>query len=207
MIIASVSLAALILLSALFLTMACKGTYNFFVKHPADPYELGEAVIRQNYACLIDYTLSPAAERLELIGLPMSEGGRQHFREVRAIFQYGWIALAVSFLLSVLFGGISLRYYRTTVFLKSGGRLAAAFPLVLALPAALAFDRLFIFLHKLLFSNDLWIFDPATDPIICYLPEELFFKNLILILLWMLFLVGLTSLLRFFLRRKFKTLS
>ena len=36
-------------------------------------------------------------------------------------------------------------------------------------------ERFFIGFHKLMFSNDYWLFDPARDPVILILPDEFFF--------------------------------
>ena len=40
------------------------------------------------------------------------------------------------------------------------------------LPIVINFEKSFVIFHKLLFSNDYWVFDPEKDPIILMLPEE-----------------------------------
>ena len=43
-----------------------------------------------------------------------------------------------------------------------------------ALWAALDFDGAFVFFHRLLFDNDLWLLDPETDLLIRLCPEQMF---------------------------------
>ena len=43
-----------------------------------------------------------------------------------------------------------------------------------ALWAAVDFNSLFVLLHRLLFSNELWLMDPQTDLIILLMPESFF---------------------------------
>lgn len=40
--------------------------------------------------------------------------------------------------------------------------------------AALSFDAAFTFFHRILFTNDLWLLDPATDLLIRMCPQEMF---------------------------------
>ena len=54
----------------------------------------------------------------------------------------------------------------------SGIILAAA--LVIGILAAVDFNACFIVFHKLFFSNDLWILDPAEDLVINILVEPFF---------------------------------
>lgn len=57
----------------------------------------------------------------------------------------------------------------------------------LGLWAALSFDSLFILFHRLLFSNDLWLLDPAEDLLIGLMPTPFFvfyFRHMLLALSW-----------------------
>ena len=58
--------------------------------------------------------------------------------------------------------------------LRLGG---AAFVAALGAFAALAWDRFFVLFHELSFGNDLWLFDPAVDPVINVLPDQFFFHE------------------------------
>lgn len=62
-------------------------------------------------------------------------------------------------------------------------RCAWLSPLLLLIPlglfalfAALHFDRAFTLFHKILFQNDLWLLDPATDLLIRVCPESMFMR-------------------------------
>ena len=57
-------------------------------------------------------------------------------------------------------------------FLLHGSIVTIIFPIALVLPIAINFEKSFVLFHKLLFSNDYWMFDIETDPIILMLPEE-----------------------------------
>ena len=57
-----------------------------------------------------------------------------------------------------------------------GFGLFAGFALFLAVWAALDFDGWFIALHRLAFTNDLWLLDPANSMLIRMLPTAFFMK-------------------------------
>jgi integral membrane protein (TIGR01906 family) len=52
--------------------------------------------------------------------------------------------------------------------------IGAVVPIGLTALLAMNFDRFFIVFHEMLFRNQDWLFDPATDPIINVLPEGFF---------------------------------
>ena len=49
-----------------------------------------------------------------------------------------------------------------------------AFVALLALLAAMDFDRLFILFHQIAFTNNLWLLNPQTDLLIRLMPTQLF---------------------------------
>lgn len=55
-----------------------------------------------------------------------------------------------------------------------GAALGASAALLCLLFLTSGFDRMFILFHKLLFTNDLWLMDPATDAMIRMFPSEFF---------------------------------
>ena len=58
-----------------------------------------------------------------------------------------------------------------------GGLRAGCLFLLIALLAALNFDRAFTVFHSIFFpGKDNWLFDPVADPVILILPEA-FFRN------------------------------
>ena len=62
------------------------------------------------------------------------------------------------------------------------GLLLTGIPVVIGIYALIDWEKLFVSFHKLFFSNDYWLFDPATDPVILILPDGFFFQCLAVIL-------------------------
>ena len=62
------------------------------------------------------------------------------------------------------------------------GLLLTGIPVLIGLAALTDWERLFVSFHKVFFSNDYWLFDPATDPVILILPDGFFFQCLAVIL-------------------------
>ena len=58
------------------------------------------------------------------------------------------------------------------------------FPLAIGIIAWLiGFDQFFVAFHEVLFCDNSWLFDPATDPIISVLPEQFFMHTFLIFLL------------------------
>ena len=115
--------------------------------------------------------------------LPFSAEGASHFADVRGLFLLVmWVFVAAAGLL--LTGAVVCRLRRQRL-PRLGGRtpgfwaacgLGGLF-LLIALLAALNFDRAFTVFHSIFFpGKDNWLFDPVTDPVILILPEA-FFRN------------------------------
>ena len=109
----------------------------------------------------------------------------------------GWICFGAGLVLL----GI-LIYMKTDwkmLFLRAYSMALGVWAIVLAflgIAFSIDFTRCFTIFHKIFFTNDLWIFDPATDYMIRMLPEGFFFDMVIriivtfivaLVLLWGLF--------------------
>ncbi|MES9702726.1 TIGR01906 family membrane protein, partial [Bacillus toyonensis] len=129
--------------------------------------------IKRNYDVLITY-LSPFYDgALHLPTLDMSTNGRIHFVDVKNIIvkiQYVMYAT----IMIVVIGGVYLLKRKNEKFLLHGSIVTIIFPIALVLPIAINFEKSFVLFHKLLFSNDYWMFDIESDPIILMLPEEFF---------------------------------
>ena len=54
-------------------------------------------------------------------------------------------------------------------------------PLAAGLAIAANWDRAFVLFHQVVFRNDLWIFDPAEDPVITILPDTFFLHCAVMI--------------------------
>ncbi|MDY3918487.1 MAG: TIGR01906 family membrane protein [Candidatus Limivivens sp.] len=165
---------------------ACFLYYQDLDKLSADS-GLSVSEIRSNYDALIDYNSFLNQEELVFPTLPMSEEGRIHFAEVKRIFvflQYCCIISGIFFL-----AGSILSFRRKQYgFLFTTWMVGTTFPILVGLLAAGNWDWFFVTFHKLLFRNDYWLFNPATDPIIDLLPDSYFFRCLLVIVLLMIVL-------------------
>ena len=141
--------------------------------------------IKRNYDVLITY-LSPFYDgALHLPTLDMSTNGRIHFVDVKNILVKIQYVMYATIIIAIV-GGMYLLKKKNEKFLLHGSILTIIFPIALMLPIAINFEKSFVIFHKLLFSNDYWVFDPEKDPIILMLPEEFFFFSSCAILLFIL---------------------
>ena len=151
--------------------------------HIGEAYGIPEEICRINYDVLIDYNLAWGPDTLEFPDFGMSEGGRIHFEEVKVIFVACQYMAAAGLLLFI--GRIWWQRYRgDRDFRWLRWTMWAALALVAAVGGLIAinWDLAFVLMHKLLFNNDLWLFDWRTDPIILILPDDFFMHCGILIL-------------------------
>ena len=187
-VLASVAVGVAILGTSVTVVLAARFSYPWFSAGRYNSHQLTMAQMQANYDRIIEYSLFPWVRELHLETLPMSDAGAQHFAEAKDIFQLfvqgGLLALVVA----VVLGSWLWRRHRSTGFLTAGAIIALASPLMLAVPLAIDFDRAFVVFHEIAFDNELWIFDPRTDPIIDYLPEALFMRNAFAILVVMIVL-------------------
>ena len=147
---------------------------------------LSKEAILENYDAVISFLSPFSREPFSMPGLAASAGGINHFNDVKAIvnglYAAGLTALAGIALLAVLCKN------------RIGKRcLLAASITSFALPAAagggiaLDFDGFFVLFHKLFFTNDDWLFDYVTDPVINILPARYFMHcGIIIAAFWVL---------------------
>lgn len=162
--------------------LAATFTYRWFSAGKINSYQLTAAEMQANYDRVINYSLFPWIRELNFDTLPMSAAGRQHFAEAKDIFQIFVQTGLICLLIALIVGGWVWHRQRSAGFLSAGAIAALVIPLILAIPLAIDFDRAFVVFHQIAFDNELWIFDPNTDPIINYLPEALFMRNAFAIL-------------------------
>ena len=162
--------------------------------------------IRNNYDKLIGYLMLWNRQSLILPDFRMSESGRIHFADCKKIFDLVQILFLLSGVM-LLARGMILKSRKETLWHVSGeigfkegmqrihgrplyssrclfitGFLLTGIPAAIGLFALLDWEKLFVSFHKLFFSNDYWLFDPATDPVILILPDGFFFQCLAVIL-------------------------
>jgi len=173
--------AVLVISASVTFTLNDRGAYKRFLEKSDLPVTTGvsEEEILANYNALIDYNSVFFRGPLVFPTFAMSDEGRIHFEEVKAIFSGFQIALIISVILTAHLGFFLFRKRRYG-FMLLGGILTLAIPAaVVGLIAAAGWDRFFVLFHKLFFNNDFWIFDAATDPVILILPDDFFLNCLI----------------------------
>lgn len=186
-IIFSVCLGIFLIVGAVKLTVAFKELYYFDIGNLNIPQvsDLSEEEIKLNYDYLIEYNLSKKVDDFEMPTIKSSPEGKIHFEEVRDIFQNLNKISVACFIISII--GILINIKNKEIqFLKTTSKALISIPVILALPIIIDFDSSFIIFHKLMFSNDYWIFDPNLDPVINMLPQEFFFHAGLMILLLIL---------------------
>lgn len=159
-----------------------------------DYTDVSRSVLLDNFGQLMNFLNNPFNQTLALPDFPMSVSGAQHFYDVKNLFLLDYGVLLVTIIPAILL-------VRRLVKTKSLWKLIRPFqlgmivPLVLGLVMAMGFDTFFVRFHEILFSNDDWLFNPATDPIINVLPEEFFMHSFILffVVLELLFLAGILA--------------
>lgn len=179
----SVILTLTMISLAVVLTLACKPLFYLDIQALHLPERTGysEQEIRENYDTLIDYNLSFGDELLELPTLAMSESGRIHFEEVKAIFNL-FKYMAIFGALASAAGILWQCRKQCYGFLKLTAILSVALPVVIGAAVALNWDWAFVTFHHIAFNNDYWLFDPATDPVIDILPDAFFLHCAVMIL-------------------------
>ena len=187
-VLASVAVGVAILGTSVTVVLAARFSYPWFSAGRYNSHQLTMAQMQANYDRIIEYSLFPWVRELHLETLPMSDAGAQHFAEAKDIFQIFVQGGLLGLLVALVLGIVVRRRYRSAGFLTAGGIIALATPALLAIPLAINFERAFDVFHEIAFDNDLWIFDPAVDPIINYLPEALFMRNAFAILVVMIVL-------------------
>ena len=176
------------------LTVMFRPIYYWDIQHLAigQRYNIPEEICRLNYDVLIDYNLAWGPDVLEFPNFKMSESGRIHFEEVKVIFvacQYMALAGLIGFIGRIAWqnrqGDKDFRWLRWT------GWVALALVAAVGGLIAVNWDLAFVLMHKLLFNNDLWIFDWRTDPIILILPDEFFMHcGIMIMVLVVVFVIG-----------------
>lgn len=122
---------------------------------------------------LMAYLIIPTQHQLNFVHFTMSEGASIHFAEVKELMQWNFVVS-----MSVIVIGVCTYLWRKDILSKRAVLLHTFLLYMMILPVILFvvidFDSLFILFHQVFFRNDLWLFNPMTDPIINVLPQSLF---------------------------------
>ena len=113
-----------------------------------------------------------------------NERDRLHMRDVRNLFLGGIKAGIVCLLISVIISGTFIKKEKNwkKLFLRTYTMALVVWLLIgilLGIAFSVDFTTCFTIFHKIFFTNNLWIFDPATDYMIRMLPEG-FFSDMVI---------------------------
>jgi integral membrane protein (TIGR01906 family) len=166
---------------AITLTINSRWLYYFDIKqlNILDYTTVTREELIKNYGLLLDFLNNPFNTTLALPDFPMSESGAGHFYDVKKLFLLNYGVL----LATIIPSGLVLRSFWKN---NQRWRLIRPFQWGMLLPIffgflmAIGFDRFFVTFHEIFFSNDDWLFNPVTDPIINVLPESFFMHCFIL---------------------------
>ncbi|WP_042276829.1 TIGR01906 family membrane protein [[Clostridium] dakarense] len=189
----SIAFSILIIMGIIQFSVGFKQLYYFDIDYLDIPKISGysKEEIKLNYDYLIDYNLSKDETNFEMPTIKSSKEGKIHFEEVRDIFQNINKIFKVCFIISAVFIFINIKN-KNIEFLNITSKALISIPLILSLPIIINFEKSFVIFHKLMFSNDYWIFDPSLDPVITILPETFFFHAGIMIII-LIFISSIVS--------------
>jgi len=181
---------AVILLTALTVGLLLSGRWLYDREIGALQIELTSGLSREeiieNYDAVILFLSPFNQEQFSMPGIPASAGGVNHFEDVKAILNGLYFAGAAAFVLMVCIV-LLFRKKAGTRSLLAASISSLALPAVMAGGIALNFDGFFVLFHKIFFTNDDWLFDPITDPVINILPSEYFMHcGIVLAVSWVL---------------------
>ena len=143
-------------------------------KYGLDVYShLSQAQIKDEMTRLVGYLWLWHRQPLELHYFPMSTTGVIHFAEVKVFVDFVqviWIITTSIFCI----GAYKRLKNKEILFLKQSAYVTIFILVTLMLFGIVAFDKLFVLFHQIVFRNDYWMFSSVTDPVIKILPEEFF---------------------------------
>lgn len=172
---------------SVFMTVNFTGLYHFFVirDHLGQLTGLSNHELMTNYRHLISYLQCGWIHYWQTT-LPSSAKGLTHFADVKRLIEFNNLIL-------IIFGGLAGVVIANRVRKRQMWQLILPVKMALTLLGTfifilmIAFNRIFILFHEVLFRNRDWIFNPQTDPIIKALPESFFEACFLLVfLIWIL---------------------
>ena len=144
-----------------------------------DLVQMTAGKIWHNFLILMNYLINPLETKLSMPDFPSSASGLHHFEEVKNLFM-------LVFFLTIILIPFNIRFIKEnlSIVFHNALRVVMLFPLAIGVIAWLiGFDRFFVAFHEVLFRDNSWLFDPATDPIISVLPEQFFMHSFLIFLL------------------------
>ena len=158
--------------------------YEFLKNNISEEMKVSEKDLIEVYGSLIEYVkgskdtlqveVKVAGEKVEFF----NQREIDHMKDVKGLYillkkiYFGIIIFMIIFFIMAVLRKISLRFIVTGQFI-----VTIFLSISLIFVTLNNFTENFIVFHRMLFSNDLWLLDPATDRMIVILPE-IFFRNM-----------------------------
>ncbi len=100
----------------------------------------------------------------------------EHMKDVRELFDKGFIIRNILFLTTITSFLILKFYYKENLskILFIGGIIFSFLLMVIGVIIVFNFNKAFVIFHQVLFNNDLWILNPKEDVLIQMLPSNFF---------------------------------
>lgn len=185
-------------------TINFRPLYWWFVEHEqlASLLDLSSVTLKQIYQTLLAYLNYPWISKLTL-DISISYDAMRHFEDVKRLFLINYSLLFIT--------TVPTWYYLTNLIkqkkvwiLRQKIVLCLYVLSVILVCLVLDFERFFVFFHKLLFTEQNWIFDPQIDPIILVLPSDFFLACFVL---FIVFFVGILLFFLYLGKKQLKQLS
>ena len=175
-----------LLSASVFAAVAFRPLYYWLINLLKIPESTGYnyETCKTNFDVLIRYNMFFGPDILEFPDFVMSINGATHFKEVKTIFvTLQYVAMGSGLLM--IPGCILARKKWAYGWLKATIILTVSVIGTVGLAMLINWEWTFVQMHKILFRNDYWLFDPWQDPIINILPNGVFFAYGALILVLM----------------------
>jgi len=154
--------------------------------HIEEESGLTKDVILRNYNAVIDFLNPFKNHSFRMPDLGASSGGVNHFNDVKRIVNATYIAGAISIVV-LLFLSLGFKKRMGSKTLATVSVTVFFIPVIMAGAIAIDFDRFFVLFHELFFTNDDWLFDAYTDPVITILPAEYFMHcAIVIVVFWLI---------------------
>ena len=146
-----------------------------------DKVYLKAETIQYNFNILMNYLTNPFSQKLAMPDFRSSAAGLHHFAVVKNLFHLVQLVALVTLPNFYFFVKGIVKKGFLSLFCKSLLALVVL-PLLIGLGGVLiGFDQFFTLFHQILFvGDDTWLFDPAKDPVILFLPETFFLHAFLL---------------------------
>lgn len=155
-------------------TVNCTPLYKWFVTyyHLAHLVNLSSVELMSNYQNLLKYLNCFWIHSWKRT-IPASHAGLVHFSDVKGLIQINWLILLISGIGAVYLIKKRMQQHQMwqlVIPLQFLGMTVLGLIFILIAD----FKNIFLKFHQIAFSNQDWLFNPKTDPIINALPPEFF---------------------------------